>query len=45
MEVRTSMECVWEQMVCMGLITRDLDERPKRARTYCEFHAKEGHNI
>ncbi|MBA0787651.1 hypothetical protein Gotri_027798 [Gossypium trilobum] len=45
MEVRTPMKCVWKQMVCRGLITRDLDERPKGAATYCEFHAKEGHNI
>ncbi|XP_016673273.1 uncharacterized protein [Gossypium hirsutum] len=45
MEVRTPLKCVWEQMVCRGLITQDLDERPKGAGIYCEFHAKKGHNI
>ncbi|MBA0786054.1 hypothetical protein Gotri_025959 [Gossypium trilobum] len=45
MEVRTPMKCVWEQMICRGLITRDLDEKPKGVGTYCEFHANEGHNI
>ncbi|XP_012477638.1 uncharacterized protein LOC105793260 [Gossypium raimondii] len=34
MEVRTPMKCVWEQMVCRGLITRDLLERPKGAGMY-----------
>ncbi|XP_052484826.1 uncharacterized protein LOC128039929 [Gossypium raimondii] len=29
----------------MGLIAQDLDERPKEAGTYCEFHTKEGHDI
>ncbi|MBA0788526.1 hypothetical protein Gotri_028167 [Gossypium trilobum] len=45
MEVRTPIKCVWEQIVCRGLITRDLDERPKGAGTYSEFHTNEGHNI
>ncbi|XP_012466220.1 uncharacterized protein LOC105784844 [Gossypium raimondii] len=45
MEVRALMKYVWDQMVYRGLITRDLDEKPKEARMYCEFHAKEGHNI
>ncbi|XP_052477119.1 uncharacterized protein LOC128032551 [Gossypium raimondii] len=45
MEVRTPLKCVWEQMVCRGLITQVLDERPKGAGIYCEFHAKKGHNI
>ncbi|XP_012483026.1 uncharacterized protein LOC105797627 [Gossypium raimondii] len=45
MEVKTPLKCVWEHIVCRGLITRDLDERPKGAGIYYEFHNKKGHNI
>ncbi|XP_016721691.1 uncharacterized protein [Gossypium hirsutum] len=44
-EVKTPLRWVWEQIVNGGLITQDSEERPKRARKHCEFHAEEGHNI
>ncbi|KAA3462450.1 hypothetical protein EPI10_028936 [Gossypium australe] len=36
---------VWQKMIDGGLIMRDSEERPKGVRNYCEFHAKEGHEI
>ncbi|XP_052883476.1 uncharacterized protein LOC108451439 [Gossypium arboreum] len=44
-EVKTPLSWVWKQVVNRGLIKKDSDEKPKRARKYYEFHTEEGHNI
>ncbi|KAA3464774.1 trans-resveratrol di-O-methyltransferase-like [Gossypium australe] len=44
-EVKTSLKWVLKQMIDKGLIIQDLEEIPKEMRSYCEFHAEEGHEI
>ncbi|KAA3481378.1 hypothetical protein EPI10_021749 [Gossypium australe] len=44
-EIKTPLRWVWKKMVKGGLIKQDLEERLERMRNYCEFHAKEGHEI
>ncbi|KAA3483107.1 hypothetical protein EPI10_005303 [Gossypium australe] len=44
-EVKSALKWVWQKMIDVGLIIQDSEEVPKRVRSYCEFHAKEGHEI
>ncbi|KAA3462292.1 hypothetical protein EPI10_028786 [Gossypium australe] len=44
-ELKTPLKWVWKKMVEGRLIKQDSEERPKRMRNYCEFHAEEGHEI
>ncbi|KAA3454266.1 hypothetical protein EPI10_010210 [Gossypium australe] len=44
-KVKTPLKWVWQKMINGGLIMQDSDERPKEVRSYCEFHAEEGHEI
>ncbi|KAA3488148.1 hypothetical protein EPI10_031923 [Gossypium australe] len=44
-EVKTPLKWVWKKMVESGLITKDLGEKSRKARNYCEFHDEKGHEI
>nr|XP_012466340.1 unnamed protein product [Gossypium raimondii] len=44
-EVKTPLKWVLKQMIDVGLTIQNLEKRPKGMRSYCEFHAKEGHEI
>ncbi|XP_052489773.1 uncharacterized protein LOC105764811 [Gossypium raimondii] len=44
-KVNTPLKWVWRQMINRGLIKQESKQRPKGIGRYCEFHAKEGHDI
>ncbi|XP_012453460.2 uncharacterized protein LOC105775497 [Gossypium raimondii] len=44
-EVNTPLKWVWKQMINGGLIKQESKERPEGIKKYCEFHAKEDHDI
>ncbi|XP_012458310.2 uncharacterized protein LOC105779109 [Gossypium raimondii] len=44
-DVNTPLKWVWRQMIKGGLIKQESKEGPEGVKKYCEFHAKEDHDI
>ncbi|XP_052883543.1 uncharacterized protein LOC128292685 [Gossypium arboreum] len=44
-EVNTPLKEVWKKMVKKGLVTQNSGDRHQGAKSYCEFHNQEDHEI
>ncbi|XP_016745682.1 uncharacterized protein [Gossypium hirsutum] len=44
-EVNTPLKEVWKKIVEKGLVTQNSRDRHQRAKSYCEFHNQEDHEI